>query len=85
MEILDFIVEEGIIMIPVLYVIAEIIKSANLIIDNLIPPILLILSLGFTPLLLGGYTPDNIVQAVLVVGGSVLANQLYKQTKEIPK
>ncbi|MBP1044400.1 hypothetical protein I6N95_25660 [Vagococcus sp. BWB3-3] len=35
--------------------------------------------IGFTPWLLGGYTPDNIVQAVLVAGGAVLIDQDRKQ------
>lgn len=80
--IFQFIVEEGLVMIPVLYIIAEIIKGAKIMLENLIPPVLLVISLGFTPLLLGGYTAENIVQAVLVAGGAVFANQIYQQMKE---
>lgn len=80
MEILEFIVEESLIIIPVLYIIAEVIKSTELVKDKYIPLILLVLSVLGTPLtLLGGYTPQNIVQAILVAGATVFTNQVYKQ------
>jgi len=79
MEILDYIIGEGLVMIPVLYIIGEIIKDINTIRDNYIPLILLILSVIFTPVFLGGFTADNIVQAVLVTGATVYSNQVYKQ------
>lgn len=82
MEILEYVVSEGLVMIPVLYILGEIIKHSEVIANKWIPGILLGISLGFTPLLLGAYTPDNIVQAVLVAGATVFVDQLYKQTKE---
>lgn len=83
MDIMTFIVEEGLIMIPVLYILGEIIKTTDILENKWIPFVLLLISIALTPLLLSGYTPDNVVQAILVTGASVLANELKKQAKEI--
>ena len=83
MDIINFIIEEGLIMIPVLYIIGEIIKFTGLLNNKWIPLTLLVFSLLFTPLLLGGFTPDNIVQAILVTGVTVLGDQLIKQTGKV--
>ena len=83
MDIINFIIEEGLIMIPVLYIIGEIIKFTGLLNNKWIPLTLLVVSLLFTPLLLGGFTPYNIVQAVLVTGVTVLGDQLIKQSGKV--
>lgn len=83
MDIINFIIEEGLIMIPVLYIIGEIIKFTGVLNNKWIPLTLLVFSLLFTPLLLGGFTPDNIVQAVLVTGVTVLGDQLIKQSGKV--
>ena len=83
MDIINFIIDEGLIMIPVLYIIAEIIKFTGVLNNKWISLTLLIFSLLFTPLLLGGFTPDNIVQAVLVTGVTVLGDQLIKQSGKV--
>ena len=83
MDIINFIIEEGLIMIPVLYIIGEIIKFTGVLNNKWIPLTLLVFSLLFTPLLLGGFTPDNIVQAVLVTGVTVLSDQLIKQAGKV--
>ena len=83
MEIINFIIEEGLIMIPVLYIIGEIIKFTGVLNNKWIPLTLLVFSILFTPLLLGGFTPDNIVQAVLVTGVTVLGDQLIKQSGKV--
>ena len=83
MEIINFIIEEGLIMIPALYIIGEIIKFTGVLNNKWIPLTLLVFSLLFTPLLLGGFTPDNIVQAVLVTGATVLGDQLIKQSGKV--
>ena len=79
MNILDYVVGEGLVMIPFLMVLAYIIKNTGFIKNELIPLILLAVSILVTPWFLGGYNAANIVQAVLVVGGAVLTNQTYKQ------
>ena len=83
MDIIEFIIDEGLIMIPVLYIIGEIIKFTGVLNNKWIPLTLLVISLLFTPLLLGGFTPDNIVQAVLVTGVTVLGDQLIKQSGKV--
>ena len=83
MDIISYIIEEGLIMIPVLYIIGEIIKFTGVLNNKWIPLTLLVFSLLFTPLLLGGLTPDNIVQAVLVTGVTVLGDQLIKQSGKV--
>ena len=83
MDIINFIIEEGLIMIPALYIIGEIIKFTGVLNNKWIPLTLLIFSILFTPLLLGGFTPDNIIQAVLVTGVTVLGNQLIKQSGKV--
>ena len=82
MDILNYVVQEGLVMIPVLFIIGEIIKSTELLSNKWIPLSLLIVSIGFTPLLLGAYTADNVVQAVLVAGVTVFGNELIKQTSK---
>ena len=80
MDILNYVVQEGLVMIPVLYIIGEIVKGTEFLSGKWIPLALLVVSVGFTPLLLGAYTADNIVQAVLVAGVTVFGNELIKQT-----
>ena len=80
MDILNYVVQEGLIMIPVLYIIGEIVKGTELLSNKWIPLVLLVVSIGFTPLVLGAYTAENIVQAVLVAGATVFGNELIKQS-----
>ena len=80
MDIVNYVVQEGLVMIPVLFIIGEIIKGTELLSNKWIPLVILIVSVGFTPLVLGAYTANNIVQAVLVAGVTVFGNELVKQT-----
>ena len=82
MDILNYVVQEGLVMIPVLFIIGEIVKSTELLSNKWIPLGLLVVSIGFTPLLLGAYTADNVVQAVLVSGVTVFGNELVKQSSK---
>lgn len=83
MNIIEFIVEDGLVMIPFLYIIGEIIIKTEIVKSNLIPLLLLMISFIFTPFLLGGFTAENIVQAGLVAGFTVFTDQVIKQVKEI--
>lgn len=82
MNIFDYIMQEGLVLIPVLYIIGQVISGTETIPNKWIPLILLSVSLGFTPLALGAYTPDNISQAVLIAGATVFGDQLMKQSKK---
>lgn len=75
MDILQFILEEGLVMIVALWIIGYVIKKSKLVKSEWVPFLLLAISLVITPLKLGGYTIDNMVQAVLVTGASVLGHQ----------
>ena len=78
-NLMDYVVNEAYILIPVLYVIGMFLKKTPKIADWLIPWILL--GLG----MLGGFFLDDmsvhgILQGILVTGVTVFANQLYVQT-----
>ena len=82
MDILHYIVDEGLVMIPALYILGEIIKHTELLQNKWIPLSLLIVSVLLTPLVISGYTPDTIVQAILITGVTVFSDQLMKQLKK---
>lgn len=79
MDLMDYIVSDAYILIPVLYVIGMLLKKIPGIKDWLIPWVLLGLGMigGF---FLSGMKLGGILQGVLVTGATVFANQLYKQT-----
>lgn len=76
----DMLFDGGYIMIFALYSIGEIVKGTETIDSRFIPPIILAVSLVLTPLVIGGYTPDNIVQAIAVTGVTVFFYEGYKET-----
>lgn len=82
MDILEFVMQEALVMIPVLNIIGWVIKSTETITDRLILPIISVASLLLTPWLLGGFNAENVVQAFLVVGGAVLLNQGVRQLRK---
>lgn len=83
MEILEYIVQEGLIMIPVLYILGEFIEHTDVLSNKWIPVTLLGFSLILTPLVLGGFLIEHIIQAILVAGVTVFGDQIYKQSKEL--
>lgn len=84
-KVIEFIATDGLVMVPTLLILGEFIKRSQYIKNELIPFILLIISMILTPLILGGFSADNIVQSVLVTGVSVLGNQMYKQVTYLSK
>ncbi|MDF0480276.1 phage holin family protein [Vagococcus sp. PNs007] len=80
MDFMSLIVEEGYVMVPVLWIIGYAVKRSDVLDDKYILPLLIVISVCFTPCLLGGYVPLNFVQAILVAGGAVLIDQVKKQT-----
>ena len=85
MDILKYIVAEGLVMVPVLFTVGEIVKGTEILVNKWIPLVLLGISLIMTPLVLGGYTADNVVQAILLAGAAVYSDQIIKQTKKEEK
>ncbi|KOS64612.1 phage holin family protein [Lysinibacillus agricola] len=74
----DYIIEQALIVVPVLLVIGQVLKNTPKMLDWLIPYILLFLGVLFTIGIMGINMPA-IVQGILVSGAAVFANQLYKQ------
>ncbi|MCM0648619.1 phage holin family protein [Clostridium swellfunianum] len=81
MDIMQFINEKTLILIPVIFILGTILKGNSKVPDWTIPWILLIASIGLSIGVLG-VTIQAIIQGILVVGAAVLGNQLFKQTME---
>ncbi len=80
MEILNYITENALILIPALIVLGQIIKNIELIPNKYIPLILLPFGV-LGAMALGNWTVQSIIQGVLVTGTAVYGNQVYKQLK----
>ncbi len=78
MEILTYITENALILIPVLIIIGHIIKNVEFINDKYIPLILLPVGI-LGAMALGYWTVTSAIQGVLVTGAAVYGNQIYKQ------
>lgn len=79
MDFTQYISQNALILVPVLYIIGIIIKNTEEIKDKYIPIILLVIGiLGAVGIM--GISADSIIQGVLVTGASVYTNQLIKQT-----
>lgn len=77
----EYIVQQALIVIPVLLILGKIIKETPNVKDWLIPYILLGLGVVFAVALMG-FNVDAFVQGVLVSGAAVIGHELYKQGKE---
>ena len=81
MEILSYITENALILVPVLLIIGAIIKGVEVIPNKFIP--LLLLPFGIVgAMALGGWTIDSAIQGVLVAGAAVYGDQIVKQLKK---
>lgn len=78
MDILNYIMDNALIMIPVLLVLGQIVKGIEKIPDKWIPLILLPVGVAGA-LALGGLNIDSAIQGVLVTGAAVYGNQIVKQ------
>ena len=73
-----FLIEEALILIPVLYVIGMFLKSLETIKDKYIPIIIWGFGVVLSMLILG-FNVDGFIQGTLVAGASVFASQIYIQ------
>ena len=81
MDIITYITENAIILIPVLVIIGLILKKLEFIPDKFIP--LILLPLGIVgAMALGGWTVDSAIQGILVTGAAVYGNQIVKQLRK---
>lgn len=74
----EYVVQQALIIIPVLLVIGKIIKETPTVKDWLIPYMLLAFGVVFAVALIG-FSVDAVIQGVLVSGAAVFGNQLFKQ------
>lgn len=81
MEIITYITENAIILIPVLIIIGLILKKLEFIPDKYIPVILLPLGI-LGAMALGGWTVESAIQGILVTGAAVYGNQIVKQLRK---
>ena len=80
--IFNYIVEDGLILIPVLYVIGYIIKDTNILSNRWIPLVLLVIGILFSIFLLNDPIVDRVIQGVLIAGVTVFIDQVKKQNFE---
>lgn len=77
----EYIVENALVLVPVLNIIGMIVKNTEKIPDKYIPLILLFFGIVGTVAILG-LSPQSVVQGVLVTGAAVYGNQVVKQLKK---
>ena len=81
MDFMNYIIENALILIPVLYILGSFLKGLKNIKDKYIPLVLLAIGIGFSIAIIG-FNVDAIIQGILVTGVTVLGNQLIKQSKK---
>ena len=81
MDFMNYIIENALILIPVLYILGSFLKNLENIKDKYIPLVLLTIGIGFSVAIIG-FSVDAIIQGILVSGATVLGNQLIKQYKK---
>ena len=81
MDFLNYITDNRLILIPVLYIIGYIIKNTNLIKNKYIPLILLAIGISLSVAMGGNTIVDNIIQGILVTGATVLSDQIVIQSR----
>ena len=78
MDFMNFILENALIFIPVIYILGSMLKGLEQVQDKYIPIILLPIGVALSVFSMG-LSVDSIVQGVLVVGAAVYVNQVSKQ------
>ena len=81
MEIMNYVIEKALILVPVLLIIGQMLKVIPKFPDWCIPWALLVVGVSGACMILG-WTLEGVMQGILVAGAAVYGNQLYKQTKE---
>ena len=78
MDIIKYITDNALILIPVIYIIGCIIRGIDKTPNKYIPIILLPAGIGFSVAMMG-FNVKSVIQGILVVGASVYTNQVIKQ------
>ena len=82
MELLNYITDNKLILIPALYIIGYIIKNTSLIKDKYIPLILLFVAIILSIFMGKDTIINNIIQGILVSGTTVFTNQMIVQANK---
>lgn len=78
MDIITYVTENALVLIPVIIIIGQIIKNIQFIPDKYIP--LILLPFGIVgAMAMGDWNVTSAIQGVLVTGAAVYGNQIYKQ------
>ena len=80
-DLLSYVNEYALIVIPVLYVIGMMLKGLELIPDKYIPIILLVTGVAIC-IGLNGLNANSVIQGILVTGVTVYVNQLLVQSRK---
>ena len=81
MDILKYITENALLLIPVLIIIGTILKNTEFIPDKFIPVILLPFGI-LGAMAVNGWSVEQAIQGILVTGCAVYGHQIYKQLKK---
>lgn len=81
MDVLSYIINRALVLIPVLNILGMILKTLEKIPDKFIPLLLLIFGISGS-IALTGLSADSVIQGVLVTGAAVYGNQVVKQLKK---
>ena len=81
MDFMNYIAENALILIPVVYILGMFLKGLEGVSDKYIPFVLMFVSIAFSVAMLG-LNVDSIIQGILIAGATVLSNQLIKQSKK---
>lgn len=80
MDLFNFIMDEALILVPVLMVLGKIIKQSQVIPSRFIPLSLLVISIILTNIMLG-FSFEAFIQSILIAGAAVFGHQLFKQSR----
>lgn len=81
MDIINYVTEQALILIPVLYILGLIIKGTEKLSNKWIPVLLLPLGIGGAIAIIG-LNANSVIQGILVTGATVFADQIIKQVKK---
>lgn len=81
MDLVNFLVENALVIVPVLWVIGRVIKGSKTVSDKYIPLILLALGPAFAVATLG-INVEAIMQGIIAAGVAVYGHQLLKQNSK---
>lgn len=79
MDFQNYISDQALILIPVIYILGLFLKKSTVVKDKYIPLILLFFGIALS-LLLVGLNVQGVIQGILVSGTAVFANQIIKQS-----